>query len=98
MKIFLEGGKGNGEYIEQDIENPFLLKYRRIIVPDGSYQKIEYEMAEPFRLRNGAIVFVESEIEIPQERLDILEPYDYFTGITRRIEYWGKKRKDILFS
>jgi len=72
MKVFLEGGYGNGEYIESAIDNPFLIERYKIIIPVGVMRKEEYEMANPFRLRKGAIVFIQAGIEIPSERLEKL--------------------------
>lgn len=66
--VFLEGGKANGLQVKVDHEGiPLYL-------PDGlSFMK--YEEAKPFRLWQGLPVYVEAEIEIPAERLAILDDH-----------------------
>lgn len=69
-----------------ELELLFLVEY--------IYQYFEIRIPSIIKLVTGHL----EEIEIPVERLEILGINDYFTGMTERIEYWNKKRLEILYS
>jgi len=65
MKIFLEYGQANCEYIEVADD------CKRVIMPDSNFRQIVYEIVSAFRLNHGCVIFHEV-VEIPAERLEIL--------------------------
>lgn len=67
MIVFLEGGPGNGEVIE--ITNGC----KRVTINSPFFVQLTYEITNPLRLHKGRPVFVQAEITIPAERLEVLE-------------------------